>query len=598
MTIGHCPESENEVALSVRTVQLLGTTVDRTVTLPLLTTEPEEAGTGDPFPSELRIVGVYRAPDPGSTRWAGSDLFDTAPAGVGTRDPVPARTEAAFATRSLLERLAATPVSAEATRRYLPSAPRADVVDPVERELARWEVEHRADAGAVNLTDTALRTLTGVRDEREAVRLASYVLGLQLMLLVWYVLFLLTSTSAEGRSHDVALAKLRGLRASKVAALGLLEPLAVVTAAVPLGVLLAFGVVQAAAGALLPGPIVLRPDSALVVGLLIAMAGSVTAAALGLRRTLAQPVLAQLQRATPATAVRRILLAEAVVVTAAVAALWQVRTREGDEGLDGLALLAPGLAAVAVAVIGGRLLHEVARRWARRTRHSTDVAGFLASRQIGRRVGGTRALVIATVTMALAAFAASTWGLVERQRDGQAAMEIGAARVYRVDAPSPARLLAAVRDLDPGGRQLAAAVLQPRDFAGDRVLAVDSRRLAAVSVWQQPWSSTGIDRIARELRSRTAPSLALIGDRLTVSVDLAVPPGSPDVSLVATVVDRDGRESPVSFGELTSGQQTVAAETRACLRGLPGQRARPGPHLGLARGAGGKRHVHLLHGGR
>ena len=125
MNIGRCPERDDEVALSVRTVQLLGTTVGRTVTLPRLTTEPEEAGTGDPFPSELRIVGVYRPPDRRSARWAGTDLFDTAPAGVATRDPVPARTEAAFATRSLLERLATTPVSAEATRRYVPSAPRA-----------------------------------------------------------------------------------------------------------------------------------------------------------------------------------------------------------------------------------------------------------------------------------------------------------------------------------------------------------------------------------------------------------------------------------------------------------------------------------------
>ena len=89
MTIGHCPESEDEVALSERTARLLGTTVGRTVTLPQLTTEPEEAGTGDPFPSELRIVGVYRPPDPGSACWAGSDLFDTAPAGVGIPGPGP-----------------------------------------------------------------------------------------------------------------------------------------------------------------------------------------------------------------------------------------------------------------------------------------------------------------------------------------------------------------------------------------------------------------------------------------------------------------------------------------------------------------------------
>ncbi len=567
LTVGRCPEGDGEILLSERTARAVGAVVGRPVSLPLFATEPEEAGSGDPFPTELRLVGVYRRPDTGTPFWAGSSLFDVAPAGLSAQDPVPARTEAGFLTRALMERLAETPVEAVATRRYVPRAPRGDVVDPVQDELARWDAAHQARSGSVRVSNAPLRTMAGVRDERDAVRLASYVLGLQLLMMVWYMLFLLTSTSAESRSHDVALAKLRGLRPRKVAVLGLLEPLAVVTAAVPLGFLLAFVVVRAVAGALLPGSVDLRPDQALAAGLLIAMAGALTAAALGLRRTLRQPVLAQLQRATPATAVGRVLLAEAVVVTAALAALWQVRTREGDEGLDGLALLAPGLAALAVGVIGGRLLHEFARRWTRRTRHSSDVAGFLASRQIGRRTGGTRAAVIVTVTMALAAFAASTWGLVERQRDGQAAMEIGAGRVYRVDAPSPARLLSTVQELDPTGKDLAAAVIYPSTFPSDRVLAVDSRRLAAVSVWQQPWSGSGIAQVARRMRSDTAASLSLIGRDLEVTLDHAVPNGSPDVSLVATVVDRDGREFPVSFGELTVGPQTVTAETEACLRG-------------------------------
>jgi hypothetical protein len=126
MAVGRCPEGDSEVVLSERTARPVGAVVGRPVSLPQFEDEPEEAGSGDLFPTELRLVGVYRRPDTASPR------------------------------------LAETPVEAVATRRYVPSAPRGDVVDPVQDELARW---------------------------------------------------------------DVAVAKLRGLRPRKVAVLGLLEPL-------------------------------------------------------------------------------------------------------------------------------------------------------------------------------------------------------------------------------------------------------------------------------------------------------------------------------------------------------------------------------------
>ncbi|HVC73377.1 MAG TPA: FtsX-like permease family protein, partial [Mycobacteriales bacterium] len=369
------------------------------------------------------------------------------------------------------------------------------------------------------------------------------------------------------RSHDVALAKLRGLGTGKVALLGLLEPLAVVVAAIPLGVLGALAAMRLATGSLLPDAVVLRPDASMVTALGVALAGAVVAAALGLRSTLAQPVLAQLVRATPASARRPVLVLEVVVVTAALAALWQVRARNDDGELAGLALLAPGLSAVAVAVVGARLLHHLATAWARRTRFRRDVAGFLAARQIGRRTGGARIAVIVTVATALAAFAASTWGLVERQRDGQAAMEVGAQRVYRVDAPSPGRLLSLVRDLDPTGRALSAAVQYPGDRVEDRVLAVDSRRLTATSAWQPAWGSEDVRAVARDLRTDTAPSLTMIGKRLSIGLDASLLSGDPDVSLVAGILDRDGREYPVSFGRVMFGPQTLSAETDGCLHG-------------------------------
>lgn len=567
MTLGRCPVTEREVALSGRTARLLHVRVGQRVSMPQLAFEPPEAGTGVPFPSRPRLVGIYRPPGLTDPAWSGSGLFDFSAEGLSSRDPVPPRVDAAFTVRPLLERLADTPVRAEVRRHYVPAQARADAVDPVETALAAWDADHRAHTGQVELDDAALATMAGIRGERDTVRLASFALGLQLLVLVCYVLFMLTAATAESRSHDLALAKLRGLGTGKVTLLGLLEPLTVVVTAVPLGVLAALGLMRVATGSLLPDAVPLRPDLAMLTALAVALAGAATAAALGLRSTLGQPVLAQLVRATPTSARRPVLLLEAAVVTAAIAALWQVRAREGEGELAGLALLAPGLAAVAVALVGARVLHQLAALWARRTRFRPGVAGFLAARQIGRRAGGARIAVIVTVTTALAAFAASTWGLVERQRDGQAAMEVGASRVYRVDAPSAGRLLGLVRDLDPGGRALTAAVEYPGIAPADRVLAVDSTRLAATSAWQPAWAGDDVRAVARRLRTDVAPSITMIGKTFGIGLDGALLSGGPEVGLVATVVDRDGRESPLSFGRMTFGPQTLTAQTDACLRG-------------------------------
>lgn len=81
--------------------------------------------------------------------------------------------------------------------------------------------------------------------------LGSYLLGLQLWVLIAYVLFLLSTNAAELRDNEVALAKLRGLPTPKVVGLGIAEPLLLVVIAVPLGIALATG---SGPGSSLPRP--------------------------------------------------------------------------------------------------------------------------------------------------------------------------------------------------------------------------------------------------------------------------------------------------------------------------------------------------------
>lgn len=563
---GRCPEVDTETVLSDRTARVLGATAGDTVTLPELGREPVVAGSGEPFPTRFRVVGIYRPPDTRAGYWAGSRAFDFIFESLLPDSEGPARTDALFTTQTLLTRLDKTQLQAEARRTLTLTSPRADDVDSLERDLSAWAGRLRSSVGVVTLDAPALQTLVGLGSERGAVRLSSYLLGLQLLILAWYVLFLVVASAGDARSHELVLAKLRGLRTSQVTFLGLAEPLILVAAAAPLGLGLAGLVTRGATDVFLSPGISLRGDVRVLAGAVVAFAGAGVATALGLRRLVDQPVLDQLRRAVPASGTRRLVAVEVLVVTLAGVALYQVGSRAGPGELSGLALLAPGLAALAVAVLAGRVLRVVSILWARLTRFGPGVAGFLASRQIGRRSGGTRVAVLATVAVSLATFAAGTWEIAERQRAGQAAMEVGAAAVYRVSSPSATKLLNTVRQLDPSGRELAAAVQLPPVGAGPPGLAIDATRLGSVTDWQPEWSGPTAAELGPRLRPPTAESLTVRGRRLSLAIAADLASGSPEVALVATLLTSDGRETTAAFGRVRFGEQVVDASVRDCAR--------------------------------
>jgi hypothetical protein len=179
---------------------------------------------------------------------------------------------------------------------------------------------------------------------------------------------------------------------------------------------------------------------------------------------------------------------------------------------------------------------------------------------VGRRQHGTRVAVFAAVAVSLAVFAASCWGVGERQRAGQAAMAVGADRVLSVSATSPTELVEAVRRLDPAGRSLMAAAELDNGNAAARVLAVDSARFAAVSAWQREWGLAP-DEVRKRLTPLTAPTLRLHGPELTVDLDLQA---STDVSLVARLVDDAGAEHRGSVALGGDGPQTARLQVTGC----------------------------------
>ncbi|NHW87703.1 hypothetical protein, partial [Escherichia coli] len=71
-------------------------------------------------------------------------------------------------------------------------------------------------------------------------------------------------------------------------------------------------------------------------------------------------------------------------------------------GADALALLAPGLVALAVGLLAVRVLPRIARVEVSRTRGSARLASFLASRNIARRPSGLRIVVLLSLAVGLA----------------------------------------------------------------------------------------------------------------------------------------------------------------------------------------------------
>jgi hypothetical protein len=565
--VGRCPQRDTEVALSDRTAAVLEVRLGAVLTLPEFADEPAAPSTRTPFPLRYRVVGIYVPPGDADPRFAGSSAFDFVPPTLSVRDEVPARGDALLATESLMHRLSTTSLEAMARRSLVLPEPRADRSDVVREQLRTWYDTVRSTQGTIVPRTPALEVLDGVSSERAAVRRSSYLLGLQLVLLACYVLLIVTTEAAHARSNDLALAKLRGLRRRTVVLIGFVEPLVVVALALVAGIVVALGAARLASSALLDESVRLRADAALGVAVLVALVGASTSVGLGLRRVLSRSPLALLRNDLQVQPVRTLVTAEVVLVALAAAALYEVRSTRTGLPDSGIALLAPGLVALGFGVVAARVLQLGALASARRTRHTGRLASFLAARQVGRRRGPMRSTALITVAVALATFSIATWDLSDRLREDQAAMTVGAATVYQVEPRSAATLLSAVRELDPSGRSLAAAVELPERGSRPPVLAVDAPRLPLVGAWRPAWSSDDVEVVADGLRVPAAESVRIDGSRLELAVSSDPSIGPATVGVVATVITADGSWELVPMGRLRFGTQVLTGAAPECADG-------------------------------
>lgn len=512
---------------------------------------------------KLRIAGIYQPVAPNGAYWSAWTFFDAHPA-LFTGQAAEADTffvsssaMAAYSRHFDLDTRADVP--------FLPDQVRINDENAVRRTVAAAAASaQQVSLGqefAVTAKSDAAAHLDTIDHELSLTRTLVNLATLQLALLVICVLYALVSATSTAHGNEVALAKLRGRRWPAVLAQGLLEPVLLVLLAAPAGAALAWVLVRAVAPHTL-GPLadVTFPSSALLITVLTAVA-AVIAAALAARRIVTAPVGALLRRGNETETSRVwLFVADAAALALALAGLFQLSAggvlTAGKP--NALSALAPTLLAVAVGVVGLRLLPFGARAVLAATRESRRLVPFLAVRQILRRANSTRLALLVAVALSLATLAVATWSVGGTNRDIRALTEAGAYRVLFVSAPSNgADLTTAVDRADPGGQNAMAVEILPVN--NTPLLAMEAQRMPGIAAWRSDFSKASLSQIVHTLKPQLPPSLIVSGTTVRVGLTLdTLTPGVPLTAHVA-VIQPSHQLTTLDLGTVQSGRHDYSA---------------------------------------
>ena len=448
---GRCPTGPREAMVSDRSQQWgTGIRLGGPMSFPGLTVDRIDPATGRPGfePVEVTVVGLYRPRSTQDPYWVGRGYFDAHL--FSGRGDGPDTIDAVFVDRSLWPTIS-RPTSAEVDVDYLLHDVRLADEKRVQAGVAAAYARYPAGGDAEFATHVT-QVLEAADADRALLLSSTLLVTVQLALLAWLVLFQVMGDAAEAHGNEIALAKLRGLRPRSTLAFGLGEPLAILVASVPLGIVGAWLVVAAMARtALVPGiPVVVTWGA--VLGALVGFAGGVVAAALAARRVLTRPVLDQWRR-VPEQHRRGAasLVLDLVLVAAAVAGLVALRNAQAEHQPRAIALLGPGLLVLTVARLGVRILPFVGRATLDPTRASPRIGAFLAVRQVLRRPAGLRLAALLAVAVGLAVFAVDAESAAQVNRSRRAALEVGAPTVVGAQFQLGHDPVSAAHKADPDG---------------------------------------------------------------------------------------------------------------------------------------------------
>ena len=546
---GTCPTRRGEAMISTRLSADGGIPLGAKIRLGI---------TSDPADDTVTVVGTYDAATAKPSVWG---LDRPGQLAVGLAPDAPDRFDEIVVDQQTMERsngdvAAASFRAIEADRVHLGSLPalRSAVEEATSPALVEGaEIRALAVSGLPQYLDE-------LQPQLDSVRAASFAVTAQLVLLAWFVLFLIIAATGDERSGEIALAKLRGMTPRSTLFFGLAEPLILLLVALPIGLALAYVAdVFLTARYLGPGTAVAL-TAPVVLALAVCFLGGAAAAALAARGILTAPVLEQLRR----TGGRRAKLVRSTAVDATAVALAAAGIYELNRGgSDALALVAPGLIALAAGLLAVRALPWFARIEVTRSRQSRDVASFLSSRNIARRPSGLRIVVLLSLAVGLAVFAVDGWTVAAANRADLARAEVGAPLVLHVNASSPGALLEAVAAADPTGTQAMAAASTDNGEGG--LLTVDATRLGAVATWDPAWVGSNRADIGEALHPPQSTAPLLVRGRLALQATYTRQIGDTPVALVVSVRASSGIPVQAPMGTLTVGTSTYSAELPACV---------------------------------
>jgi hypothetical protein len=395
---------------------------------------------------------------------------------------------------------------------------------------------------------------------------------LSLILVALVLLSRLLSAAMGLRRGELALASLRGYGRRQLWFLGMLEPLLILAAATPLGVVLGYITSRYLAGHwLVPGlPVPLTLASALAVVAVVLVTGVVAAAVV--RDAVNEPLSSQVAGVRrPTRAGRGMQIIRLVLIAAALAALVTAWSRSRPKAPDATDLALPMLLAVAVGLLSSLLVLGLAGAWVRWSSRRRALSSYVASRTVRRRREGTLVILPVTAALTVAVFtlgvslAASTW------RASAAATEVGAPLSYSTSL-SLSRAVGLTHEIDPTGRWLmAAGVNYPNPDTSTVTLlprvVVDTPRLARVGAWPAGWTpGRSVASIARALGPQR-PAVVLRGTRVTITVDNHVRGTFRRLGLALALLDDTGTPREVAVGPYRHGHATASAHLSDCTAG-------------------------------
>ena len=554
---GRCPEAPDEGIMSRRSLEVIGAEVGDVVEAELPNSATLQDGGIAPVVA-VEVVGAYDPVPVDDAYWVGRPYFDAfnPDSSIAELEEVPPTVDPVF--------LGTGGAGAARIATYTIDVPllvpqvRLDDTTPLRRQIRALSLE---TPRLLLNTDSQLPAALDRADEgRRLVRIAAPLAVIQLVLLSWWTLYLVVGSATEERSPELGLAKLRGLTGRQTRRFGLAEVFLLLLVAAPLGTALGWAAVRSAAGRVFaPGTEVVLTASVLLT-VLGTLGGGIVTAALSSRQVFRRPVAELLRRVPTRSSGRGAGLVDAVVVVLAIAGVVQLVNDRGTRPSP-VAMLAPGMIAVAGGLLAARVLVRVARRRVAVSTARGRTPGLVGWAGVARRPGTARIASVLAVATCLLLVGVQAWSVAERNRTERAVAETGAAVVLQARAENPQALVEAVRKADPDGGYAMAAVQVESSSQEPSMLAVDSTRADRVLAWGAP-DETPPRGIRSTIAPATVPSLRLHPGPVEVDVDL-LEMSSPTPLTVSAKLDVQGSFEYLPLGQLRKGEHTYRGEVPA-----------------------------------